>query len=257
MRVWIQKSFALFCNETVASCECQEHRIREHVASLIDTDDDEEEEPTDSVICPAYLVGYVVGRNGQTMKYLREQTNTRIYIEDAHVEGMRRVVVQGAHSVQTERAKQMIYSILGIGCSEMSCSGKGICQVLTPLCMAHGVLGVFAVWHDAGAEMPTKRHRTRHRASGTDAQNDPIDPLREAFDPSRIRTVYRQYLWYELRCRPCSVGDSRDRRRLESNRRVDNLLWCVVVFRSIVRSIATATHVCSCDEIVKWMAETG
>ena len=129
--VWIQKSFALFCNETVASCECQEHRIREHVASLIDTDDDDEDEEStaDSVICPAHLVGYVVGRNGQTMKYLREQTNTRIYIEDAHVEGMRRIVVQGAHSIQTERAKQMIYSILSIGCSEMSCAGKGICQV--------------------------------------------------------------------------------------------------------------------------------
>lgn len=104
-----------------------EQRLYKHIAALIE--EDEDNDPLDSVICPVYLIRCLVGRNGQTLKYLQEQTNTQISIQDASLHDMRRVVIEGSRTAQIDKAKRMVYGLLAVGCSEMTFSHRHHDQV--------------------------------------------------------------------------------------------------------------------------------
>lgn len=145
-------------------CNCQEQRLQENVKALIE--EDEESCLSDSVTCPGSLVRCLVGRDGQTLNYVKEQTNTTIYMEDGQLEGMHRVVIQGTHTSDVEKAKQMIYGILSIGCSEMYYSNKSACQVvLSPRTFRP----LFLVWDDKGCEMSSQYSGSHYRTPGTDS----------------------------------------------------------------------------------------
>lgn len=204
-------------------CECQERRIHEHVASVID-DDDEDAEPFDSVVCPVYLVGCLVGKHGQTMKYLQEQTNTRITIGDADIDGMRRVFIEGARSSAIDKAKQMIYGILGIGCSEMYYTNRNAYQVRPSFGLSIALVGLPLVWDDACVKLSAWCDWESDWSSRTDAKDDSVDLVCEALYLSRQRTVHNQRLRNQLGRGPGNVGDSRNRRRVQSNRRPRQIL---------------------------------
>lgn len=67
---------------------------------------------TDAVTCPAALVGRLIGKGGETIKYLQGQTGTKIQIDHQASGELKKVSIQGPTSDSIDRAKVLMKEIL-------------------------------------------------------------------------------------------------------------------------------------------------
>ncbi|GMH43569.1 hypothetical protein BSKO_11491 [Bryopsis sp. KO-2023] len=77
---------------------------------------------SDAVTCPAALVGRLIGKGGETIKYLQGQTGTKIQIDHQASGDLKKVSIQGPSSEAIERVKLMMKEVLD---SEGPSSGPG------------------------------------------------------------------------------------------------------------------------------------
>lgn len=67
---------------------------------------------TDAVTCPAALVGRLIGKGGETIKYLQGQTGTKIQIDHQASGELKKVSIQGPSGDAIEKVKAMMKEVL-------------------------------------------------------------------------------------------------------------------------------------------------
>lgn len=83
----------------------------------------------ESIYCPASLVACLIGKGGKTISYIQDKSKTNIQIERS-ISAVRRINIRGRSIDDVTKAKEMVYSILGSGCTDLYYSNNQSYQVI-------------------------------------------------------------------------------------------------------------------------------